>query len=155
MRWLVFPLGGILGAEAGQPVVVSGGTLVTIVVALLGFFSLAGIVAWLRYRKLAGPEREGLISEAAERAVKSMRASLEQRERDLEAALGRIAALEQRVVELDQEIKRLQGALGQANGERDRVQRRLDDALRERSDLESQIAVLQEQVNRIDPDVPG
>lgn len=117
---------------AGQTVTVSGGGLVEVIAALLGVFSLAGFVALLRYRKLSGSEKESLITEAAERAVGSMKNALEAAER-------RIGELEKQVAVLEEKILTLNAQLETANGERAQLQRLLDDALTERRRLEGQL----------------
>lgn len=150
MRGLL--VGSILGA-AGQTVV-QGGSLVAIIVGLLGgTVFAAGISAW-RFRKLGQAEKESMITEAAQRAVKSMKDALEQREKDLKDALGRVEALEKRVEKLNEQIVELKDSLETANGERATVQALLDATIRERDGLTQEIAQLRAQVNRIDPTVP-
>lgn len=133
--------------------VVSVGGLIEVLVAVLGGGLFTALVAYLRYRNTGTAERESIVVESSERALKMMGDVLKQRQEDLSAALVRIEELEQRIQETSRLIDQLQIELGEEREARAEVQERLTSAIRERDAMREELRQLRAQVNRIDPEV--
>lgn len=136
-----------------QVPIVSMGSLIAVLAALVSGGGLATFVAYLKYRNTGKAERESIVVDASARAVEMMDLVLKARQEELRAALGRIRELEESVAETTRQIAALRDELSEEKEARADVEKLLAAAMRRRDAMTEEIRQLRAQVNRLDPDV--
>lgn len=144
MKWL---LAGVFVATLGAPPAAPSITLLNVVELLAGIVTVAtGFLAWRKWQKLTAVQRADLEASAAKKATESailaMEASLRQYIEDLERtkqqlqeAQAAIAVLEHNLAAANERIKALADALAKVGADRDALQVRLDQAIKERAEI--------------------